>query len=55
MREDGESDPFSNADLAAGLDIAALQEKRKCGTSCGSCRPELHRLASGEAVATRAA
>ncbi len=35
------------ADLAAGLDFAALQEKRKCGTSCGSCRPELHRLVSG--------
>ena len=56
MREDGESDPFSNADLAAGLDFAALQEKRKCGTSCGSCRPELHRLVSGtEAVASSAA
>ncbi len=44
------------ADLAAGLDFAALQEKRKCGTSCGSCRPELHRLVSGtEAVASSAA
>jgi assimilatory nitrate reductase catalytic subunit len=34
------------ADYAAGLDLAALQEKRKCGTSCGSCLPELRRLAS---------
>ena len=35
------------ADLNAGLDMAALQEKRKCGTSCGSCVPELKRLAAG--------
>ena len=35
------------ADLNAGLDLAALQEKRKCGTSCGSCVPELKRLAAG--------
>jgi assimilatory nitrate reductase catalytic subunit len=33
-------------DLNAGLDLPALQEKRKCGTSCGSCVPELKRLAS---------
>ena len=32
------------ADLNAGLDLLALQEKRKCGTSCGSCVPELKRL-----------
>lgn len=32
------------ADLAAGLDLAALQSKRKCGTSCGSCLPELRRM-----------
>jgi assimilatory nitrate reductase catalytic subunit len=32
------------ADLAAGLDLAALQAKRKCGTSCGSCLPELRRM-----------
>jgi assimilatory nitrate reductase catalytic subunit len=32
------------ADLAAGLDLAALQGKRKCGTSCGSCLPELRRM-----------
>jgi assimilatory nitrate reductase catalytic subunit len=34
------------ADLAAGLDFAALQEKRKCGSNCGSCLPELRRLAA---------
>ncbi|MCX7164856.1 MAG: molybdopterin-dependent oxidoreductase [Rhodocyclales bacterium] len=34
------------ADLAAGLDLAALQAKSKCGTNCGSCLPELKRLAA---------
>ncbi|MBI5110309.1 MAG: molybdopterin-dependent oxidoreductase [Rhodocyclales bacterium] len=34
------------ADIAAGLDLAALAEKRKCGTSCGSCLPELKRMAA---------
>ena len=34
------------ADYAAGLDLAALTEKRKCGSSCGSCLPELKRLAA---------
>jgi assimilatory nitrate reductase catalytic subunit len=32
------------ADFAGGLDLAALQSKRQCGTSCGSCLPELRRL-----------
>ncbi len=39
------------ADARAGLDFAACQEKRKCGTSCGSCVPEVRRiiaLAAGE-------
>ena len=35
------------ADVAAGLDLAAVQEKRKCGSSCGSCLPELKRMAAG--------
>ena len=34
------------ADLAAGLDLAALQQKRQCGTNCGSCLPELRRMAA---------
>ncbi|KAF0164820.1 MAG: nasA [Rhodocyclaceae bacterium] len=34
------------ADLAAGLDLAALQKKSQCGTNCGSCLPELKRLAA---------
>ena len=28
----------------AGLEFSAVQAKRKCGTSCGSCVPELQRL-----------
>ena len=38
-------------DLAGGLDLAALQARRGCGTSCGSCLPELKRLASEMASA----
>ncbi|HTJ97904.1 MAG TPA: molybdopterin-dependent oxidoreductase [Rhodocyclaceae bacterium] len=33
------------AEYKAGCDLVALQEKKKCGTSCGSCLPELKRLA----------
>ena len=41
------------ADLAAGLDLAALTEKRKCGSNCGSCLPELKRMvAQGVASAS---
>jgi len=32
------------AALVGGADFAALQEKLKCGTSCGSCVPEIKRL-----------
>jgi len=31
-------------EIAAGADLAALQEKLKCGTSCGSCVPEIKRM-----------
>ena len=34
------------SDFAAGLDLAALQKKRQCGTNCGSCLPELRRMAA---------
>ncbi len=38
-------------EIAAGADLRGLQEKLKCGTSCGSCVPEIKRmLASGVAV-----
>jgi assimilatory nitrate reductase catalytic subunit len=31
-------------EIAAGADLTALQEKLKCGTSCGSCIPEIKRM-----------
>ena len=31
-------------EIAAGADLPALQEKLKCGTSCGSCVPEVKRM-----------
>jgi assimilatory nitrate reductase catalytic subunit len=31
-------------DISAGADLLTLQNKRKCGTQCGSCLPELKRL-----------
>lgn len=32
------------AEVTLGADLPALQAKLKCGTSCGSCVPELKRL-----------
>jgi assimilatory nitrate reductase catalytic subunit len=32
------------ADLEGGATLAVLQEKRKCGTFCGSCLPELRQM-----------
>jgi assimilatory nitrate reductase catalytic subunit len=34
------------AAVAAGADLARLQKDLRCGTSCGSCVPELRRLAA---------
>jgi len=34
------------AAVAAGADLARLQKELRCGTSCGSCLPELKRLAA---------
>jgi assimilatory nitrate reductase catalytic subunit len=34
------------AAVAAGADLARLQKDLRCGTSCGSCLPELRRLAA---------
>lgn len=31
-------------EIAAGADLAGLQEKLKCGTACGSCLPEIRRM-----------
>lgn len=36
---------------AAGADLPALQEKLKCGTSCGSCLPELKRMVAKHSTA----
>jgi assimilatory nitrate reductase catalytic subunit len=38
-------------DAAGGLDFAACQAKRKCGTSCGSCVPEVKRIIAQTAAA----
>jgi assimilatory nitrate reductase catalytic subunit len=43
------------ADCAAGLDLVALQKKRQCGTSCGSCLPELRRLEAHNHAVTQLA
>jgi assimilatory nitrate reductase catalytic subunit len=34
------------AAVAAGADLARLQKELRCGTNCGSCLPELRRLAA---------
>jgi assimilatory nitrate reductase catalytic subunit len=34
------------AEVRQGADLAALQARLKCGTNCGSCVPELKRLAA---------
>lgn len=39
-------------DFSAGLDLDAVTGKRKCGTSCGSCLPEIKRMAGEAAGAT---
>jgi assimilatory nitrate reductase catalytic subunit len=38
-------------EIAAGADLPALQEKLKCGTSCGSCVPEIKRMLAVPQVA----
>lgn len=42
------------AGIARGLDLEGLQQQLKCGTSCGSCVPEIHRLLATQAVAVSA-
>ncbi|WP_313953317.1 molybdopterin-dependent oxidoreductase [Accumulibacter sp.] len=43
------------ADLEAGATLAVLQEKRKCGTFCGSCLPELRQMIASQAERTASA
>ena len=38
------AEPEIGAELAKGADFAALQATLKCGTTCGSCVPELKRM-----------
>ena len=38
------SDVQINKELARGSGLAALQDKLKCGTFCGSCVPDIKRL-----------
>ncbi|WP_374692024.1 molybdopterin-dependent oxidoreductase [Accumulibacter sp.] len=40
------------ADLASGAGLAALQERRGCGTFCGSCLPELRQMVAAHASDT---
>jgi assimilatory nitrate reductase catalytic subunit len=40
------AEPAIHESLAAGLSLVQVQEALKCGTSCGSCVPELRRMAA---------
>jgi assimilatory nitrate reductase catalytic subunit len=40
------------AGIAQGLDLAGLKQELKCGTSCGSCLPEIKRLLVAHAAST---
>ncbi|EXI67721.1 MAG: Nitrate reductase [Candidatus Accumulibacter adjunctus] len=40
------------AELTSGTSLAALQEKRGCGTFCGSCLPDLRQMAAAHAAHT---
>src|SRR5690606_1142139 len=39
------------AGIARGLDLNGLQHELKCGTSCGSCVPEIRRLPASRQLA----
>jgi assimilatory nitrate reductase catalytic subunit len=41
------------AAVSAGATLSALQKNLKCGTNCGSCVPELRRLAAADHAASR--
>jgi len=40
-------------EIKNGLDISTIQAKLKCGTQCGSCLPELKRLATTEVMSAK--
>jgi assimilatory nitrate reductase catalytic subunit len=35
-------------DIEAGATLTVLQDRRKCGTFCGSCLPELRQMISAQ-------
>ena len=45
------AEPDIVAAIAAGADLAALQDTLRCGSECGSCVPELKRLIAGNLAA----
>jgi assimilatory nitrate reductase catalytic subunit len=49
------SDVQIQKELAAGADLAGLQEKLKCGTFCGSCVPDIKRMVAESATQQAAA
>ncbi|WP_372865939.1 bacterioferritin-associated ferredoxin, partial [Pseudomonas sp.] len=42
------------AGIARGLDLDGLKQELKCGTSCGSCVPEIKRLLATQQVVLNA-
>ena len=42
------------AGISRGLDLDGLKQELKCGTSCGSCVPEIKRLLASQAIAINA-
>jgi assimilatory nitrate reductase catalytic subunit len=42
------------AGIARGLDLDGLKQELKCGTSCGSCVPEIKRLLAAPPIAVNA-
>ena len=47
-------DVAERAGIARGLDLNGLKQELKCGTSCGSCVPEIKRLLVTQPVAVSA-
>lgn len=47
----GVSESAIRAELARGADLAKLQQRLKCGTTCGSCLPELRSMTAATTAA----
>jgi assimilatory nitrate reductase catalytic subunit len=48
------TDVAINEALSRGLDLEALKTTLKCGITCGSCLPEVRRMAAERTAATEA-